>query len=137
MRFYKFFAAMALVVAVCFALSASAKGKKVKTMYVFGVATSFNDSTAYFTSIQKIDSVETFGKTDLLANKQEYSYQLRSFFDKKGMAHETCVTLNAANRAKLEKSYLKLKQKYAKKWNLSVQNICDDEFSFERVVMAQ
>lgn len=137
MRFYKFFAAMALVVAVCFAAGVSAKDRKVKSMYVFGIATSFNDSTAYFTPIQRIDSVETFGKTKLLANKQEYSYQLRNFFERKGLAHETCVTVNSTNKAKLEKSYLKLKQKYAKKWNLSIQNIDGNEFTYERVVMAQ
>ena len=137
MRFYRFFAAMTLVVAVCFAVSVSAKDRKVKTMYVFGIATSCNDSTAYFTPIQAIDSVETFGKTKLLANKQEYSYQLRNFFERKGIQHETCITVNSTNKAKLEKSMLKLKQKYAKKWNLSIQNIDGGEFTFERVVMAQ
>lgn len=136
MKYYKILAAMMFVVAVCFAVTASARGNKAKTVYVFGIGTSFNDSTAYFTPIQRLDSVETYGKTSLLANKQEYSYQLKGYFDGIGVQHETCTVVNADNRAKLEKSYLKLKQKYAKKWNFSIKNLADTDFKFERVVMA-
>ena len=137
MKSYKLFAAMALVVAVCLATSAQARQKKAKTMYVFGIATSFNDSTAYFTSIQRLDSVSTYGKTKMLSDKQEYSYQLKNYFDQRGMAHETCVTVNAENRGKLDKAYQKLKQKYAKKMNFTVKSIDDGEFKYERVVQAQ
>ena len=48
MKLYKYFAALLLVVAMCSVVTATAKEKKVKRMYIFGVATSFNDSTAYF-----------------------------------------------------------------------------------------
>ena len=82
MKSYKLIAAIMLVVAATMAVSATAKDKKAARMYVFGVATSFNDSTAYFTTIQEIDSVTTAGKTGMLANKQEYSYQLKNHFNR-------------------------------------------------------
>ena len=44
MKLYKYFAALLLVVAMCSVVTATAKEKKVKRMYIFGVATSFNDS---------------------------------------------------------------------------------------------
>lgn len=137
MRLYKCLTAMILIVAVCFAVNVTAKNKKVGKMYVYGIATSFNDSTAYFTSIQSIDSVATVGKTSILADKQEYSYQLKNYFQNIGEPHRTCVTVNGKNRAKLEKSYLKLKQKYAKKYNFTVKNLDEANFRYERVVMAQ
>ena len=70
MKSYKLIAAIMLVVAATMAVSATAKDKKAARMYVFGVATSFNDSTAYFTTIQEIDSLTTAGKTGMMANKQ-------------------------------------------------------------------
>lgn len=137
MKLYRCLAAILLLVAMTFVLSVNAKDKRVGKMYVYGVATSFNDSTVYFTSIQEIDSVEVIGKTKLLANKQEYSWQLRNFFNNKGLQYRTCVTINSSNRKELEKSCDKLKQKYVRKWNYILKNIDESEFKYERVVMAQ
>ena len=54
MKSYKLIAAIMLVVAATMAVSATAKDKKAAKMYVFGVATSFNDSTAYFTRYRRL-----------------------------------------------------------------------------------
>lgn len=126
-----------IVMAALVAGNAAAKEKKAAKMYVFGIATSFNDSTAYFTPIQEIDSVTTIGKTSLLANKQEYSYQLRNYFSTNGRPHMTCATVNNKNRKKLEKLYNKTKQKMVKKSNYIIKDMSDGEFKFERVIMAQ
>ena len=122
---------------MCSVVTATAKEKKVKRMYIFGVATSFNDSTAYFTSIQAIDSVTTVGKTKILSDKQEYSLQLKGYFQNQGDANRTCVTFNSTNRNKLEKTLQQLKLKYVKKNNLTVKTLGDSDFRYERVVMAQ
>ena len=137
MKLYRCLAAILLLFTLTFVLSVSAKDKLVNRMYVYGVSTSFNDSTVYFTSIQEIDSVEVVGKTKILANKQEYSLQLKNYFSNKGLQYRTCVTVNNSNKKKIEKSYAKLKQKYLKKWNYTLKNIDDSDFKFERVVMAQ
>lgn len=114
-----------------------AKDKAAAKMYVFGVATSFNDSTAYFTPVQELDSVTVVGKTGLLANKQEYSYQLKSYFNGIGLPYRTCVTVNSTNRKTIIKRFMKLRQKMIKKGNYDIKNIDTDAFKFERVVMAQ
>lgn len=62
MRSLKYVALMAVLLLTTVQLAYAAKGKGVKTTYVFGVATSFNDSTAYVTAIQQLDSVTTVGK---------------------------------------------------------------------------
>ncbi len=113
------------------------KGKGKKTVYVFGVATSFNDSTAYVTAVQKLDSVELASKTGLLAHKNEYSYQLKDYMARQGQSHSTCVTVNASSLKQLEKINAKMRLKFAKKDKLIVKDIPESEFHYERVVVAQ
>ena len=136
MRSLKYVALMAVLLLTTVQLAYAAKGKGVKTTYVFGVATSFNDSTAYVTAIQQLDSVTTVGKTGILANKQEYSYQLREFMGGKGIQYATCVTVNAKSRKEAEKSLSSLKQRLAGKNKLIVKQIPAEEFAYQRVVMA-
>lgn len=136
MRFMKY-VAMAVLMLVATAELASARGSKEnKKAYVFGVATSFNDSTAYFTAIQELDSVSMVGKTHILANKQEYSYQLREYMGGRGLSHATCITVNAADRKALQKTYNAMKQRYTKKDKLFIKDIPAADFRYERVVMA-
>ena len=136
MRTLKYVALTVVLLLTTLQLAYAAKGKRAKTIYVFGVATSFNDSTAYVTVIQQLDSVTTVGKTDILANKQEYSYQLREFMDGKGVQHATCVTVNAKSRKEAEKSLNSMKQRLADKNKLIVKQIPAEEFVYQRVVMA-
>lgn len=137
MKLYKSLVAVALFAAMCFAVTATAKEKKVKRMYLFGVATSFNDSIAYFTPIQSVDSVSTVGKTNQISDKQEYSLQLKGYFQDKGDAHRTCATFNSKNRKKLEKTYQALRQKYVKKYNIIVKDIAEGDFQYTRVSTAE
>lgn len=136
MRSLKYVSLMAVLLLTTVQLAYAAKGKGVKTTYVFGVATSFNDSTAYVTAIQQLDSVTTVGKIGILANKQEYSYQLREFMGGKGIQHATCVTVNAKSRKEAEKSLSSMKQRLAGKNKLIVKQIPAEEFAYQRVVMA-
>lgn len=137
MKFYKSIVTVMLLLLTMIAVTVNAKDRNVKRMYVFGVSTSFNDSTVYFTTIQTLDSVNVAGKTSLLSDKQEYSWQLKDYFNKQGMQNRTCVTVNNKDRKKLEKIYGKLKQKYSKKWKYTVKSLADDDFKYERVVEAQ
>lgn len=137
MKRNKYFVAILASLFMAIAITATARERKAPKMYVFGVSTSFNDSTAYFTTIQEIDSVTTAGKTRILSNKQEYSYQLRNHFANKGMANRTCITVNDKDRKKIGKTYAKMKQKLAKKQKYIIKDIDDAEFRYERVTMAQ
>lgn len=136
MKFIKYVAIVLLMLVAASELASARGGKANKKAYVFGVATSFNDSTAYFTAIQELDSVSMVGKTHILANKQEYSYQLKEYMGRTGITHATCVTMNASDRKSLEKTYNAMKLRYTKKDKLFIKDIPAADFRYERVVMA-
>ena len=79
--------AMLLMPSLIFAL------QKQERLYVYGIATSFNDSTVYITDIQQLDSAWVDAKTDFLYSRNNYSYQLREHLKANGCATPTCVTV--------------------------------------------
>ena len=84
-------------------LATTASAKLVQTkVYLFGMAASFNDSTAYLTDVQEIDAwINDKGK--FLYSRENYSYQLRDFLQSQGFANATCITCFALSRKKAEK----------------------------------
>ena len=81
-------------------LATTASAKLVQTkVYLFGMAASFNDSTAYMTDVQEIDAwINDKGK--FLYSRENYSYQLRDFLQSQGFANATCITCFALSRPK-------------------------------------
>ena len=67
-------------------MSGFAATKQTK-IYIFGVATSFNDSTLYITEIQEISGAYIDSKTKFLVERDNYSYQLRDYL--KGLGEQT------------------------------------------------
>ena len=117
----------------------SAQDVKVPHAYMFGFVASFNDSTVYFTNIQKVDSAWVTKKKKMLAGRNHYSYQLREFFaQKRQMPNRTCVVVANVDRKKLEKKYIKMKNKYlvGSKKPYDVRNIAETDFKFEPVDMS-
>ena len=117
----------------------SAQDVKVPHAYMFGFVASFNDSTVYFTNIQKVDSVWVTKKKQMLSGRNQYAYQLRDFFtQKRNMPNRTCVVMANVDRKKLEKKYIKMKNKYLVKSKkpYDVRNIFESDFKFETVDMA-
>jgi hypothetical protein len=113
MKTLKYMMLTALIVASAQTMSITAKNITVPKMYMFGFAASFNDSIVHFTDIQTLDNVWIDQKTEFLAGRENYSYQLRDFLaDKQQMPHRTCVVIYNQNRQKLEKEYLKMKRIY-------------------------
>ena len=117
----------------------SAQDVKVPQAYMFGFAASFNDSTVYFTNIQKVDSVWITKKKKMLSGRNHYSYQLREFFtQKRQLPNRTCVVVANVDRKKLEKKYIKMKNKYLanSKKPYDVRTISEEEFKFLPVDMS-
>lgn len=117
----------------------SAQDVKVPQAYMFGFAASFNDSTVYFTNIQKVDSVWVTKKKKMLSGRNHYSYQLREFFtQKRQQPNRTCVVVANVDRKKLEKKYIKMKNKYLanSKKPYDVRTISEEEFKFLPVDMS-
>lgn len=103
-------------------------------LFLCGFATSFNDSTVYFTDIQKLDSTYIDSKTGFLYSRDNYSYQLREHMQKVGVSHATCVTLFGKTRKDLEKKYAALKKRYATKGRYDVKYLLPTDFSFSPII---
>lgn len=118
-----------LVFVVCSAFSFKKKGQA--EVYMVGVSASFSDSLVYFTDIQLVDSV-TLDKDDMLPQRQQYSYQLKTYLEAKtGQANRTCFVYFNENKAKLEKSIKKMKDKYQKSGKSILRQV-DPEFKFTK-----
>lgn len=119
MRLVKYILSAMLMLA-CMA-SVSAKGYKQCKVYMFGIATSFNDSTVYFTDVQVLDTacVRT-DRTHFLINRADYSYQLRDYLKKQGQSTPTCITVYSTDEKQIYKKFIKIRNKYEKKMKSSI-----------------
>lgn len=114
---------------------ASAKGSAKHTVYMFGFSASFNDSIVYFTNIQALDGYITNDRNHFLINRDQYSYQLRNYFENRGQLHRTCITIYATDKKAAEKKYQKLIEKYTvkSKNKFDVMYLTDNDFKYETV----
>ena len=102
----------AIAATLLISLTVQAKNEMRKA-YVFGFASSFNDSTVYFTDIQEVDSAWFTSKHHFLVSRENYSYQLRDYLTSIGEQHRTCVVEYDTDPKKLEKVWNKLYIRYA------------------------
>lgn len=103
------------------------------SIYCFGFAANFNDSTVYFTDIQQINNAVIEKKTHFLENRDVYSTQLRDHFTNQGQPNEICVFSFAVKKKDIEKKYLKMKKKYTKNGKYDVKYISSNDFTFKEV----
>lgn len=108
--------------------------QKKTPLYICGFASSFNDSTVYFTEIQQLDDAYTDGKTGFLYSRDNYSYQLRETLKKMGLAHPTCITIFAKKRKDLDKKYASLKKRYTTKGHYNVKYLSASDFAFSPII---
>lgn len=147
MKFLKF-TFVSVAAALLISLTVQAKNE-MKKVYIYGIATSFNDSTVYLTDIQELDSAWLSNKGLFLVSRENYSYQLRDFVQGQGWeAHPTCTVGFSTSLKKAEKDWAKLHDKYVvgirkKKKNdpkhlndrppYLVKNISKEQFAFQAV----
>lgn len=105
----------------------------LKPVYLYGIATSFVDSTVYFTDIQHVDSSYVNTSNDFLFQRQEYSRQLRQYLINQGMSEPTCITTYSTDKKKLQKRYLKLRNKYVDSGKFTVKYVDSSEFTYKSV----
>lgn len=132
MKIIKILFAIVLVFGVA---QASAQGRKADnvyktTVYAVGVATSFNDSIAYCTEMQELNDTELDRKM-YLHRRSGYSFQLRDHLAAQGRQNYTCVILFDANKSKLEKEVVRVKNRFAKD-NIKLLEIKESEFKFTK-----
>jgi len=113
--------------------NASAKVKNTP-IYLFGVATSFADSTIYFTEVQQVDSACLYERSKFVYGRENYSYQLRDYLRAQGFAFPLCITGFATSRTKADKKYMALQKKYMKKGGYNIHYIKNTEFRYSPIV---
>lgn len=107
---------------------------KPTTLYVYGFAASFNDSTVYMTNIMVLDSAWVESKNNFLYSRENYSAQLKSYLQEQGVNNPTCIISFAPTRKKAEKKYMKLRQKYTgKKGAYTIKYIAENDFRFNAI----
>lgn len=114
-------------------ITVSAKNKCVPKVYIFGVAASFNDSIVYLTDIQELDSAWITDKSKFLLNRNDYSYQLKNYFEMKNIPHRTCVISYALKRKEADKKYQKIKNRYVKNGNINIKYVSSEDFRFTSI----
>ena len=116
-------------------INSNAKGYRPAKIYMFGFAASFNDSIVYLTDIQTVNAYLVNNRTKFLANREDYSYQLRNYLQSNGLeAYPTCITMFAENEKDATKKYLKLKERYEKsKKKYSIKSLKDSQFKYTPV----
>lgn len=116
-------------------INGNAKGYRPAKIYMFGFAASFNDSTIYLTDIQTVNAYQVNNRTKFLANREDYSYQLRNYLQSNGLeAYPTCITMFAENEKDATRKYLKLKERYEKsKKKYSIKSLKDSQFKYTPV----
>lgn len=116
-------------------INGNAKGYRPAKIYMFGFAASFNDSIVYLTDIQTVNAYLVNNRTKFLANREDYSYQLRNYLQSNGLeAYPTCITMFAENEKDATKKYLKLKERYEKsKKKYSIKSLKDSQFKYTPV----
>lgn len=109
--------------------------KKLETTEVqmFGVAISVSDSVVYMTDIQSVGPVKLEKKTNFLSERREYSHQLAEYVSNAEGHKMTALVSYNKKKKKLEKRYLKIKQRYTKDGFL-VKYVNKNEFAFTPVV---
>lgn len=126
----RLYLAMAAMLLPSFMLAA----QKNVPLYICGFSTSFNDSTVYFTDIQRMDSAYVDSKTGFLYSRDSYSYQLRTHMQQVGVKNPTCVTIFGKTRKDVEKKYANLKKRYATKGRYDVKYVLPTEFAFSPII---
>ncbi len=115
-------------------LTAGAKNK-LCTVYMYGFAASFNDSTVYFTDIIQMDSAYVDTKTGFLYSRNDYSHQLRNYLSGQGLQNMTCITSFALKRKDAEKKFANLRKRYITGNHYDVNYLTADKFTYIPVEM--
>lgn len=132
MRNKVFGTALATVLACTMALNAGNPQKNENTtVYMYGCAASFLDSTVYFTEIHPVDSVVIAKGSGFLMGRQLYSEQLQNYLELvEETPHMTCAVYFGKKEAPLKKKYQKMMKDYQAEKHLVVKTLPKSDFTF-------
>lgn len=114
-----------------FCLCAAFTQQEKTVVYLFGVATSFNDTLVHFTDIQAIEEAN-INKHGFLEARNQYAYQLKHHLENAmNLPERTCAIFFHKNKSKLEKDYSKLRKKYIEKKSVKYETLPTSDFQFK------
>lgn len=125
-----------LLLVACVCCSFAQKAKIRTDINIFGVAVSVTDSVVIMTDLQQIGKVEMEKKTKFISDRDEYSRQLSDYVKKSGEKNMFTLVSYDLNKTKLEKRYLKIKQRYTKD-GFVVKYITKEDFGFVPVALEE
>ena len=102
------------------------------TVYMFGVAAQFGDTTVYVTELRPVEGVQLTKKYDFLRSRNEFAYELKHYLaDNYGGDKLTCAVFYDPKLKKAQKRYAKVLKRYETGKNkLHVVHITQDQFKF-------
>ncbi|MBP5771251.1 MAG: hypothetical protein J6W75_07795 [Bacteroidaceae bacterium] len=114
-----------------FALPSLAQKKpEKKTIYLFGFATSFTDSLAYLTSIQKLDE-GWIDEHKFLVDRSLYSLQLQINLEQiEGVKNPICTILFDTKQRRLQRKWAKIKKRHEAAQDLIYKELGEEHFKF-------
>lgn len=107
-----------------------AKPKREK-VYIFGISINFTDSVTYITDIQALPQAYVESKNGFLYDRSIYSQQLQIWVEHaKDQPNTTCLVFFDTSRSKLEKKYIKIRNKYNKDRSTTLKSLNTGDFQF-------
>ena len=105
---------------------------KPQRVYLFGVATNFNDSTVYITDVQCLDSL-TINPDGSLPNHVGYTLQLKVFLEGSlDEKYQTCAVIYSDKKKKLARRFSAVQRKYQYKKDKNPILIDKESFQFQK-----
>lgn len=108
------------------------KPEEPKRVYMYGIATNFNDSTVYLTNVQYLDSITTH-ENGCLQNYSLYSMQMKVYLEGElNELSQTCAVIYSDKKKKLDKRFLKTRKRYLNDKSKTLKQIGADAFTFQK-----
>lgn len=106
--------------------------KNLRTIYLYGVAMSMQDSVVYVTDELMLNDAVLYNKNVFLEGRETLSSQLAGHMAQKGEKNRVCSVTFAKSVKSLDKKYLKQVEKLKKRGYL-VKSLGQEEFRFSSV----
>lgn len=121
------------LIALLGAIHLSAFADEPQRVYLFGVATNFNDSTVYLTDVQHLDSM-AINPDGSLQNYVGYSLQLKVYLEGAlDERYQTCAIIYSDKKKQLEKRFIKTRKRILSDKSKRIKPIGTDAFQFKRL----
>ena len=117
----------------CVLSTVALAGNKKGGIYLFGISSSFTDTVAYVTTVQRIDSVD-IKRGAALPLGQRYSNQLEDYIESViGKPNQTAATFYSNSKKRVEKDRNKVMNRFRKRYKHQIETLADQDFTYTYV----